>query len=191
MNFDAVILAGGKSSRMNRDKAFLNIDGTPLLARQIELVRLAGATKVFISGRSGTDYSGFGCPVLEDKFEDAGPLAGIERALEASTAPLLLVVAVDLPNLTSDFLGTLARHCRENAGAIPRINGKIEPLVAFYPKAAHPLLLKFLGEKSNAVKDFALGCASSGLATIIDLPADHAKLFDNWNSPEDLRFTTG
>src|SRR5215469_1139468 len=125
MNFDAVILAGGKSSRMNRDKAFLNIDGRTLLARQIELVRLAGATKIFISGRSGKDYSGFNCPVLEDKFPDAGPLAGIERALEATTEPMLLVVAVDLPNLTRDLLGTLARHCRENAGAIPRINGKI------------------------------------------------------------------
>ena len=190
MNFDAVILAGGKSSRMNRDKAFLNIDGTPLLARQIELVRLAGAAKIFISGRSGVDYSGFNCPVLEDKFQDAGPLAGIERALEASTAPLLLVVAVDLPNLTGDLLGTLARCCKENAGAIPRINGKIEPLIAFYPKAALSLLIKSLGEKSNAVKDFVKGCAESGLATIIDLPADHANLFTNWNSPEDLRFAT-
>jgi len=191
MNFDAVILAGGKSSRMNRDKAFLNIDGRTLLARQIELVRLAGAPKVFVSGRSGTDYAGFNCPVLEDKFQDAGPLAGIERALDATAAPLLLVVAVDLPHLTSDLLGTLLRHCSENAGAIPRINGKIEPLVAFYPKAAHPLLMKRLGEKSNAAKDFAEGCVGSGLATIIDLPADRANLFVNWNSPEDLQSTIG
>ena len=189
MNFDAVILAGGKSLRMNRDKAFLNVDGRTLLARQIELVRLAGAAQILVSGRSGKDYSGYNCPVLEDKFQDAGPLAGIERALEAATAPLLLVVAVDLPNLTSDLLGTLFRHCRENAGAIPRINRKIEPLVAFYPKAAHPLLVKLLGEKSNAVKDFATGCVGSGLGTIIDLPADRANLFVNWNSPEDLRFT--
>ena len=186
MNFDAVILAGGKSSRMNRDKAFLNIDGKTLLARQIEMVRLAGAGKIFISGRGGKDYSGFNCPVLEDEFQEAGPLAGIERALGATSAPLLLVVAVDLPNLTGDLLGTLARHCTGNAGAIPRINGKIEPLVAFYPKAAHPLLVKLLGEKSNAAKDFATGCAASGLATIVDLPADNANLFANWNSPEDL-----
>lgn len=190
MKFDAVILAGGKSSRMNRDKAFLNVDGRTLLARQIELVRLAGAAKIFISGRSGKDYAGFNCPVLEDKFQDAGPLAGIERALGAATTPLLLVVAVDLPNMTGDLLATLFSRCRENAGAIPQIEGKIEPLVAFYPKAAYPLLMKFLGEKSNAVKDFATGCAGSGLATIIDLPADHANLFVNWNSPEDMRSAT-
>src|SRR5215469_13467268 len=59
MNFDAVILAGGKSSRMNRDKAFLNIDGRTLLARQIELARQAGAKNIFVSGRSGKDYSSF------------------------------------------------------------------------------------------------------------------------------------
>lgn len=190
MNFDAVILAGGKSSRMNRDKAFLEIDGRTLLARQIELAHQVGAEKVFISGRAGKDYSGFNCPVLEDKFQNAGPLAGIERALDAASTPLVLVLAVDLPNLTGDLIRTIFPQCEENVGAIPRINGNLEPLAAFYPKAAHPLLMKLLGEKSNAVKHFATRCVASGLATFVDLPADNADLFVNWNSPVDLQSTT-
>ncbi len=68
MNFSAVILAGGKSSRMGRDKAWLEFDGQSLLARQIACVRRAGASEVFISGRAGVDYSAFGCPVMEDEF---------------------------------------------------------------------------------------------------------------------------
>ena len=189
MNFDAVILAGGRSSRMNHDKAFLEIDGRTLLARQIELARQAGADKIFISGRAGKDYSAFNCPVLEDKFQDAGPLAGIERVLDAASMPLVLVLAVDLPNLTADLVRIIFSSGGENAGAIPRINGRIEPLAAFYPKAAHPLVLNLLREKSNAVKNFAAGCVASGLATFVDLPADNANLFVNWNSSADLQST--
>ena len=66
MNFGAVILAGGKSSRMGRDKAFLEIGGPSLLARQISLVRDIGAAEIFISGRKGVNYSGFNCCVLTD-----------------------------------------------------------------------------------------------------------------------------
>jgi len=190
MNFDAVILAGGKSSRMNRDKAFLKFDGRTLLDRQIELARQVGAKEIFVSGRAGKDYSGFNCPVLGDKFQNAGPLAGIERALDAASTPLVLVLAVDLPNLTGNLIQKIFSHCEANAGTVPREHGKIEPLVAFYPKTAHPLLIKLLGEKSNAVKHFAASCVAIGLATFVDLPADSADLFANWNSTADLQSTS-
>ena len=190
MNFDAVILAGGSSSRMTRDKAFLEIDGKTLLARQIELARQVGAEKIFLSGRVGTDYSGFHCPVLGDKFRDVGPLAGIERALDVASTPLVLVLAVDLPSLTGNLLRTIFSRCAENGGAIPRVTGKIEPLAAFYPKTAHPLLMQLLREKSNAVKNFAAHCVASGLATFVDLPADTADRFTNWNSMADVQSAT-
>ena len=80
MNFSAVILAGGQSRRMGRDKAWLPLDGQPLLARQIELVRELAPEELFISGRSDTDYTRLGCPVLTDEFTDAGPLAGLRPA---------------------------------------------------------------------------------------------------------------
>src|SRR6516164_8647370 len=68
MNFSAVILAGGKSSRMGRDKAFLETGGKTLLARQIEIARFAGATEVFISGHADMDYSAFAGQVITDRF---------------------------------------------------------------------------------------------------------------------------
>src|SRR5882672_7158894 len=108
MKFSAVILAGGKSARMGCDKAFVELDGHTLLARQIQLVRAAGAMEVFISGQPGVNYSEFGCPVLTDRFHDAGPLAGIHSALAATDSLLLLVLAVDLPGMTADFLQKLA-----------------------------------------------------------------------------------
>jgi len=186
MNFSAVILAGGKSSRMGRDKAWLIIEGQPLLARQIQTVRETGASEVFISGRDGVDYAEFGCPVLHDGFLDSGPLAGIERALAVCANPLLLALAVDMPCITSDVLRMLRVHCSQECGVVPRCGGIIEPVAAFYPKAALPMVTDLLRQNLNSVKEFSRNCARLGLARFIDLPKHEAALFANWNSPEDF-----
>ena len=186
MNFSAVILAGGKSLRMGRNKAFLEIDGKTLLARQIKLARQTGAAEIFISGRTDADYSTFGCRVLHDTFAEAGPLAGIERALAASDSPLLLVLAVDLPEMNAEFLRRLAAHCAKDSGAIPRIMENIEPLAAFYPKAAEPLAETMLCAGRNAVASFAEQCYCVGFARFVDLSASDARYFVNLNTHSDL-----
>ena len=186
MSFSTVILAGGKSSRMGCDKAFLETGGQTLLARQIQLALETGAPEILISGRAGADYSIFGSHVLLDKFPDAGPLAGIERALDAAISPLLLVLAVDLPKMNADFLQRLRTSCIENIGVIPRMNGHIEPLAAFYPKAAQMLAEALLRNGHNAVATFAGHCARSGLAQFVDLAASDACYFVNLNTPADL-----
>jgi len=190
MNFSAVILAGGKSSRMGRDKAFLEIGGTTLLARQIGLARELGAAEIFISGRAETNYSKFNRRVLQDKFPAAGPLAGIERALDLISTPLLLVLAVDLPEINAELLRALAANCSENFGAIPRVKENLEPLAAFYPKSAQSLAETLLRAKKNVVADFAKECVQAGLARFVEMSASEANCFANWNSPADLSCTT-
>ena len=183
MKFSAVILAGGRSLRMGCDKALLEIDGQTLLARQVRLARSAGASEVFISGRADADYSAFGRVVLKDRFRDAGPLAGIERALDTTLSPSLLVLAVDMPRLHVELLQQLLAGCSEGSGAIPRLSGYLEPLTALYPKSAHALAVSQLEIGCFAVKDFAARCVRSGLARFIDLEAAEARYFANWNSP--------
>ncbi len=186
MSFSAVILAGGKSSRMGRDKAFLEIDGKTLLARQIAVVREAGAREVFISGQSNVDYTSLGSEALRDQFQSAGPLAGIERALNVISTPLLLVLAVDLPAMRPDFLRQLFARCEGDRGVIPRVDGQIEPLVAFYPKAAGTLAEVRLQAGHKIVSAFAQHCVQSGLASFMDVPAADAPFFVNWNEPADF-----
>jgi molybdenum cofactor guanylyltransferase len=144
MNFSAVILAGGKSSRMGRDKAWLKVGGQTLLARQIEIAREIGAREILISGRPGVDYAEFDCRVVKDQWPDAGPLAGIAAALEATTATRLLVLAVDMPNMSAGCLQRLVASCTETTGAVPRVNGNIEPLAAVYPKAARVVIAELM-----------------------------------------------
>ncbi len=131
MNFSAVILAGGKSSRIGRDKAWLEAGGQTLLVRQIGLAMEIGAAEIFISGRPEVDYSAFGRRVLVDQFSDSGPLGGIERAFAEMTSPSLLVLAVDLPEMSADLLRRLAAGAAESFGAIPMLASGMEPLASF------------------------------------------------------------
>ncbi|HEY1490194.1 MAG TPA: molybdenum cofactor guanylyltransferase, partial [Verrucomicrobiae bacterium] len=180
MKFSAVILAGGRSQRMGQDKAWLPVDGKPLIARQIELARTLGAEEVFISGRSEVDYRSLNCHVLQDRVPDAGPLAGIESALAAISTLLLLVLAVDMPQMTIEILQVLLAHCRGNCGAIPRVEEKIEPLAAVYPRAALELARSQLDNGRSAARDFAERCVEQNLAAFVHLSASQAACFENW-----------
>ena len=85
-SFSAVVLAGGASSRMGSDKAWIEVGGVPLVRRQLDIVREAGASEVFLSGRAGVDYRGLDVPVLLDARPGMGPLAGVQRALDRTIA---------------------------------------------------------------------------------------------------------
>lgn len=186
MNHGAVILAGGQSTRMGRDKALLDVGGQPLLARQINLAWATRATEVFISGRTGVDYSHFNCPVLLDRLPGAGPLAGIERGLAALTNARLLVLAVDLPEMTETLLNAMAEASPEHLGAIPRLCGRIEPLAAFFPKTSLRLAQIALRSNNYSVTAFSQQCVHAGIAKFIELSSHQAKCFANWNSPIDV-----
>jgi molybdopterin-guanine dinucleotide biosynthesis protein A len=187
MKFSAVILAGGRSQRMGRDKAMLNIDGKSLLTRQMDLVHQRGPEELFISGRPGVNYAVPGCVVLHDGFADAGPLGGIERALGRVRSPLLLVLAVDMPEMTAEILGDLASQCTDSRGAVPRVGGRCEPLAAFYPKAAWRIASSMLAADCKAATQFAERCVQSGLADFYEWDTSSAHHFTSWNRPADVR----
>jgi molybdopterin-guanine dinucleotide biosynthesis protein A len=171
---------------MGRDKAWLPLDGQPLLARQIAVVRELGPAELLISGRTDSDYSSLGYPVLRDAFPEAGPLAGIAAGLEAATAPLMLVLAVDMAGMTSAALRHLRACCAEGAGVVPKVGHRLEPLAAFYPKAAASLALDLLQQQLRAVRTFAECCKQAGLVSEHEVEETDWRCFANWNSPGDL-----
>jgi molybdopterin-guanine dinucleotide biosynthesis protein A len=186
MSFSAVILAGGQSSRMRRDKALLPCEGTTLLARQVRVLRELGPVQILVSGRADADYSALGLPVLLDRFADLGPLAGVERALEEAQSPLVLVLAVDLPRVTAAFLRGLAARCRPCAGVVPRTALGLEPLAAFYPRSMRPIATTMLREGRPAMSEFVRRGREAGLLDEWPCPPEDAGNFVNWNGPEDL-----
>jgi molybdopterin-guanine dinucleotide biosynthesis protein A len=186
MNLSAVILAGGESRRMGHDKAWLEVAGQSLLARAMSAVRDSGIEEVLISGRAGADYSALRCPVLLDRELGCGPLSGIERALEAASAPLLLVLAVDLPNMTSAFLRKLAGRCDPLTGVVPKLRGQLEPLAAIYPKRCRFIALDCLVKCQRAARNFADACLREQAVRTFAVPRTDICCFENWNSPADL-----
>jgi len=116
----------------------------------------------------------------------------MERALEAMTTPLLLVLAVDMPAIAVAFLKQICARCSENCGVVPEVNGRIEPLAAFYPKAAFLLAEAMLSKGRTASEatpgptDFVRGCVRENLVKLVAVTAAETPYFTNLNAPRDL-----
>jgi len=186
MNFSALILAGGHSSCMGRDKAFLRDGKKTWLERQTDVVREAGAAEVLVSGRRGADYSSVRARVLYDQFPNSGPLAGIHAGLSAMVYPRLLVLAVDLPAINSSLVSRLGSEVFGPMGVVPKVAGQIQPLIAFYPRAARDIAAGRLARGRLNARDFAETCVNSGLAVFKEFSATAQPLFRNCNEPSDL-----
>jgi molybdenum cofactor guanylyltransferase len=125
------VLAGGKSSRMGQDKAFIQLGGRTLLAHALELAK-ATTGSAWIVG-SMEKFAAFG-QVAEDIYPGQGPLAGIHRALTSTHTELNLILAVDMPFLQPDFLNYLVAQARDSKAAVvvPATETGLQPLCAVY-----------------------------------------------------------
>jgi molybdopterin-guanine dinucleotide biosynthesis protein A len=182
----AYILAGGKSSRMGADKAFLDLGGQSLLARSLDLAHSI-TPDVRIVG-DPAKFSAF-APTIPDIYSDRGPLAAIHAALTNSTTDFNLILAVDLPFLNARFLHYLIAESESSKAVItvPQAAGHLHPLCATYRK-------QFL-----APADHALAESRNKLDALFNevevriIPEDELAaagfspaIFRNLNTPEDL-----
>uniref|UniRef100_I2Q0H6 Probable molybdenum cofactor guanylyltransferase n=1 Tax=Desulfovibrio sp. U5L TaxID=596152 RepID=I2Q0H6_9BACT len=188
-----VILAGGKSSRMGRDKAWLTFFGQPMLCRVANVLgRVTG--ELFVSGR---DPAAFGLDVswLPDETLDLGPAGGVLTVLEAVGRPCL-VVSCDLPFLDEATLTRLVDAWRARPATALMTTyrivetGFIESLVAIYDPSSAPLLRRRLREGERRLS----AIFTEDLRWHIEYSrADQAaaRAFFNVNSPPDLTRARG
>ena len=183
----AFVLAGGKSTRMGADKAFVGYDGRTLLARALDLARSV-TPDVRIVG-SSEKFASF-APVVEDIFRDCGPLGGIHAALRASPVELNLMLAVDTPFVSSSFLQYLIRQARRELAAVvvvPRLNTGWQPLCAIYRRefadAAEPALR---AGKNKIDRLFAVVGTRVIDQQELEAAGFFPALFRNLNTPQEL-----
>ena len=189
--FAAVLLAGGKSRRMGRDKAMLPLPSGGLLwERQLGVLRALGPAELFVSGTARPGFPADITP-LADETPDLGPLSGIVAALEAMTSPRLVVLAIDLPAMRTNFLHTLLTERGQDSGVVPQRrepSGLYEPLAAVYPKTCLETGRKRLRRRELALQGFVRAAASLLQPHLI--AADEEILFTNWNEPTALEGTS-
>ena len=185
-NLTAFILAGGKSTRMGRDKAFVELQGRTLLARALELARSVAGEVRIVGDR--TKFAAF-APVIEDLFPGCGPLAGIHTALRASQTDLNLMLAVDLPLISPELLQYLVARARATLAMVTAAKTKDgwQPLCAVYRRkfadVAEPALR---GGNYKIVPLFEPAFTQLISEEALAHAGFSADIFRNVNTPEEL-----
>jgi molybdopterin-guanine dinucleotide biosynthesis protein A len=155
MQRSGFVLAGGRSSRMGRDKALLRHGGTTLVEHLARTV-LKAAGSVALVGDPAR-YASFGYPVYQDKFPGCGPVGGIYTALAVSSADWNLIVACDMPGVSGEVLGRLLDSAAEpgagNCVVAVGPAGELEPLCAVYHRDCLPVLERAIREKRFRMRD--------------------------------------
>ena len=181
----AYILAGGRSSRMGTDKAFLVLGGRTLLERALGIAQSVAENVAIVGDPAKFATHG---RVIEDVYRDRGPLGGIHAALSNSSTEWNLILGVDLPFVDADFLRFLI-SLAESSDAIvtvPSTNGRYEPLCAVYRREFAGVAEAAL--KSGRNKIDAL-YASVSVRTLegkeISAHGFGSEIFRNLNAPAD------
>ncbi len=183
--FSAAVFAGGASTRMETDKAFLRLGDASLIERQVRCLGETGAAEVLISGRVGVDYSRFGLTVVHDELLDTGPLAGLAAVLKAATFEKILVLAVDMPAMTSAMLMKIVSMCEDEMGCVPIDDRGFEPLAAAYSKQLLPLAEEMLAAGRYSMREFVKEAIDRGRMRTLQLEPAEQIHFINCNRPSE------
>jgi molybdenum cofactor guanylyltransferase len=191
--FSGYVLAGGKSSRMGTDKAFLKFDGETFLERAIRQLKTVceNRVKIVINEKQFAKFNER-FPAFEyvfDVFPERGALGGIHAALRACETEFAIILAVDLPFVSTEAIEISARAAVSGkfAAVVPeQLDGRPQPLCAVYRvNDCLPPLENLMNEKTTAsVRDFLRLIAVRTIKQN-ELSADE-RIFFNVNRPRDF-----
>lgn len=185
--FSAFILAGGRSTRMGTDKAFVLLEGRTLLIRALDVARSL-TSEVSVVG-DPAKFASF-ASVVDDLFPGCGPLAGIHAALRSSETDLNLILAVDMPFVTPALLGYMlgrAKDADHSMVTVPLTTRGWQPLCAIYHRDFASIAERALRARHYKVDALF---AEAGVQIISELELQSVgfapDLFSNLNTPADL-----
>ena len=181
-----LLLAGGASTRMGRDKASLEFEGEPLAERVLRILR-AVSDEILVASGDGERLAWLGEGQIPDMVKEAGPLAGLVAGLDAANGRLVTAVAVDMPYANASVLRLLLRSWDGEDAVVPRTDHGLEPLHAVYAKTSADKLRVALDGGTRAVHHALEALEIREVAQAEWSRADPAARFAmNLNRPEDL-----
>jgi molybdopterin-guanine dinucleotide biosynthesis protein A len=186
----AAIMAGGKSTRMGQDKAWIELDGEPLIQRVASV--LAEVADEVIVVANDPRYESLGLRVVRDRYPQGGALGGIATGVGAAAHDTVLVAACDMPFLSADVWRLLLGHAGEADVVIPRIGGEYETLHALYAKACLPQMARAIAENRLRVISFFDAVSIKSIEEPELRAVDPTlRAFTNVNTPEELASALG
>jgi molybdenum cofactor guanylyltransferase len=179
-----IVLAGGRSSRMGRPKAWLDWHGTPLLRRVCGIVARGTAGPVVVVRAPGQELPELpsGVRVVDDAREGRGPLQGLLAGLEAVEEEVAFVAATDVPFLHPRFVAAVCRAAARDGvdAAVPEVGGHRQPLLAAYRTSLTPLVAELVAADRLKPAFLFERCSVEWLETV-----PHPESVRNLNAPAD------
>ena len=176
----AVIFAGGKSSRMGKDKALLPFGSYPTLTEFQQTKLNSMFDKVYISAKE--DKFDFDCMVIEDNYTENSPLVGIISIFETLVAEEAFILSVDAPFVNNETIQRLLEHNQTLLDAVvaQSPNG-VQPLCGIYKRSILPLAYAQLEKGNHRLGDLLR------LANTLFVGFDEDTPFTNLNHPEEYK----
>jgi len=155
LSIEAFVLAGGKSSRMGRDKGLLPLNGQPMISHVLKVLQELALPVKIIANNPG--YESLGFEVLKDEVREKGPIGGLYTALQHSTADLVLLLACDMPLISTEAVGMLMNAASTEHITVASEGEKLNPLFALYPRGLKEKLKYHLARGELKMADFISG----------------------------------
>lgn len=180
-----IILAGGKSSRMGREKGLILLQNKAVIQHIIDALKPLVTELVIVS--SNPDYDIFNIKRIEDIIPESGPIAGIHAGLMHSKTKNNLVVSCDVPLLNAGILQHLLQYKTENYDIVQfQSKGKSIPLIALYKKQCVEQCFELLKNGERRLQKLVLAMQTK----TITVSKEEEAFVINMNTIEDLKTIT-
>jgi molybdopterin-guanine dinucleotide biosynthesis protein A len=187
-NATGIVLAGGKGSRINKNKALITLpDGKTLLRKCVESLSQV-LTEILIVTNQKELYSDYDARVVEDIIKEKGPLGGIFTGLRYSSSQCNFVIGCDMPFPQPRLIELLLKRCDDYDVTVPETAGEVEPLFAVYSKNCLPVISDHLKKGDLKIRKVfeKLKVQIIREEKINEVDPQHLSFF-NINTEEDLR----
>ncbi|MCY4019096.1 MAG: molybdenum cofactor guanylyltransferase [Chloroflexi bacterium] len=186
--FTVAIIAGGQSSRMGRDKAFLELGGQTLIERVVAAGAGLGQSETILITNKPDEYRHLELPMYTDVIPGKGSLGGIYSALARATNPAALVLACDMPFVKTGLLRFMIAQLDQDTDiVVPRVDGYPQAMHAIYRKTCLAPIRAQLDENRLKIIRFYDKMRVTYLDEADYAPYDPEGLsFTNLNTPAEL-----
>ncbi len=187
-----IILAGGRSSRLGKDKGLCAFKGKSLVSYAIDILKPLCGELIISANHFPEKYAEFGLPVVADEVKDIGPLGGLHACLKKSTTQHNLILSCDTPFVNTAIFNLLLKNIENFQVVCPSHETfLLEPLSAYYNTNILGELEEAIRHKEFKVMRFFKRVRFKSVNIDNRMPFFNDYLFLNLNTPEDLKKAEG